>query len=98
LKRKLIDWESVGKMSVYQLSAYMRLPMHRCITTKEALDIVGLGKHIVYRCLSDWTKAGLLEQTPYEGREFKVRVQYRRLFNKVTIVKEGVLFELVKEG
>ena len=92
-----MDRELVGKMKVSQLTSYLRLPFHSYFTIREAIVISGLKPHLLYRYLNAWTKSGLLEQRPYEGREFKVRVQYRRLFNKITVTIEGVLFELVKE-
>ncbi len=84
-------------MNVLTLTAYMRMPFHRYFTTLEAIKLSGQKHQIMYRYLLAWSEAGLVDGTEYEGTDFRVRMQYRRLFNKVTITKDGVLFEVVKE-
>lgn len=97
LRRKFVDRKLIGRMSVGQLSAYLMLPLGKYVTARDVAERIGMRFDTVYRYLKMWIDVDLVEEVEYNGNEFRTRKQYRRLFNRITITRSGVLFELVKE-
>ena len=98
LRRKLVDKELIGNLKVMYLSAYLMFSLDEHLSVKVVSERVGVTLQTAYRWLSKWTEIGLFEVGEYAGNDIETRHQYRKLYNRITIIKSGVLFELVKEG
>ena len=98
LRRKLVDKELIGNLKVMYLSAYLMLPLDEHLSAKEVSEKVGVTLQTAYRWLLKWTEIGLFDVEEYTGNDIETRHQHRKLYNRITIIKSGVLFELVKEG
>ncbi len=98
LRRKLIDKKLIGNMNVNHFGAYLTMSLNDYLTGQEVKDRLDMPIATLYHWLNLWEKVGLIEKIEYNGNEIRIKYQYRRLYNRITITKDGVLFELVKEG
>ena len=98
LRRKLIDKELIGNKNVSHFVAYLTMSLNDYLTAQETNDKIDMPIATLYHWLNFWEKVGLIEKIECDGNKIRTRYQYRRLYNRITITKDGVLFELVKEG
>ena len=93
-----MDQKLIGNMKVRQLTAYLMMPLGKYLNPGEVADMAGMVPRTAHMWLGEWAKAGLVDQKDYGWKDLRFKHQYRRIFNRVTIIPSGVLFELVKEG
>ena len=98
MRRKLVDKNLIGNMNVRHFAAYLTMSLNGYLTAQEVKGKLGMPTGTLYHWLDLWEKIGLIEKIEYNGNEVRTRYQYRRLYNRIVITKDGVLFELVKEG
>lgn len=98
LRRKLVDKELLLNMNVRHFGVYLTMSLNDYLTAQEMNDKIGMSIATLYHWLDLWEKVGLIEKIEYGGNKIRTRYQYRRLYNRIAITKDGVLFELVKEG
>lgn len=98
MRKKLIDKELINNMNVKHFTAYLTMSMKIYLTAGEIRDRTGRSIATMYHWLDAWEELGLVEKIKYDGNEINTSYQYRRLYNRITIVRLGVLFEVVKEG
>ena len=77
---------------------YLTMSLDEYLTAGELRDRTGVSFATLYHWLNLWEKVELIEKIEYGGNKIRTRYQYRRLYNRITIIRLGVLFELVKEG
>lgn len=93
----MVDKELIGHTKVRKFSAYLMLPLDRYFSVREIADRTGMTLTATHRWLLKWTESNLFEKMEYNGTGLRTRYQYRRMFNRITITRLGILFELVKE-
>lgn len=98
MRRKLVDIESVKRWSVGQLAAYLNMPIETYTSARRMEALFKMPYATLLHYLKRWEEIGLVERLKYDGNDLKTRYQYRMLFNRITVTRSGVLFELVREG